>query len=193
MNLRELGDLRHVESFGAAFHTDKIEPHRYFTTYLKIAADLGPRASVCELGIWQGESLRMWQALFPLGTVTGVDYQPHERIWPEKTVQVISAQDDPRLPSLLQEAGSVPLDLVVDDASHRGPETAKSFQMLWPLVSPGGYYVIEDWNMALERPDEAFLASVTDLARLLTSRDAECDWVHYQWGLAIAHKGGNAL
>lgn len=190
MNLRELADLRHVESFGATFHTDKIEPHQYFTTYLKIAADLGPRASVCELGVWQGESLRMWQALFPLGKVTGVDYQEQDRVWPENTVQVISHQHDPRLPSLLQEAGSAPFGLIVDDASHQGPQTRASFGMLWPLVSPGGYYVIEDWFMALDRPDEVFLSSVTDLTRLLASRSAECDWVHYQWGLAIAHKAG---
>ena len=192
MQQNEIADLRHVRSFGATFHTDKIEPHKYFTTYLKIAADLGPRASVCELGVWQGESLRMWQALFPLGRVTGVDYQADGRRWPEKTIQVIAFQHDPRLPHLLTEAGSAPLDLIVDDASHRGAETAKSFELLWPLVSAGGYYVIEDWNMALERPDEEFLSSVTDLTRLLASRDVECDWVHYQWGLAIAHKKGNA-
>ncbi len=184
----ERDGIREVESFGAAFHTDKIEPARYFTPYLKIAADLGPRASVCEIGIWQGESLRMWQALFPLGKITGVDLQAHDRRWPEKTIQVIAAQDDPRLPSLLNEAGAAPFDLVVDDASHQGGPTRKSFEMLWPLVSPGGYYVIEDWYMALDRPDEAFLASVTDLTRLLASREAECDWVHYKWGLAIAHK-----
>ena len=184
----ELDGIREVESFGAAFHTDKIEPAGYFTTYVKIAADLGPRASVCELGIWQGESLRMWQALFPLGKVTGVDIQAHDRCWPEKTIQVVSTQDDPQLPSRLKEAGAAPFDLVVDDASHQGGPTRKSFEMLWPLVSAGGYYVIEDWYMALDRPDEAFLSSVTDLARLLTSREAECDWVHYKWGLAIAHK-----
>ena len=192
MQQNEIDDLRRVRSFGATFHTDKIEPHKYFTTYLKIAADLGPRASVCELGTWQGEALRMGQALFPLGRVTGVDYQAYERRWPEKTIQVIAFQHDPRLPSLLTEAGAAPFDLIVDDASHQGGPTRSSFAMLWPLVSAGGYYVIEDWNMALERPDEDFLASVTDLTRLLASRDVECDWVHYQWGLAIAHKKGNA-
>ena len=191
MQQNEIDDFNHVKSFGASFCTDKIEPAGYFTTYLKIAADLGPRASVCEIGVARGESLRMWQALFPLGKVTGVDYQAYERHWPEKTIQVIATQDDPRLPSLLKDAGAAPFDLVVDDASHRGPETAKSFEMLWPLVSPGGYYVIEDWYMALDRPDEVFLSSVTDLTRLLASRDAECDWVQYRWGLAIAHKRGN--
>ena len=88
----EVRDTAEIRAYGATFATDKIEDKRYFQTYLKIAADLGPRASVCELGVWQGESLRMWQALFPLArSVTGIDYQTEDRVWPEGTVQVISA------------------------------------------------------------------------------------------------------
>lgn len=184
MRQNEIEDQRRIEAIGATFHTDKIEPHGYFQTYLEIAADLGPRASVLELGVWQGESLRMWQALFPLGQVTGVDYQVHERVWPEGTRQVIAMQDDPSLPAM---AGG-PFGLIIDDASHEGVQTRASFELLWPLLSPGGYYVIEDWFMALHRPDENFLSSVTDLVRLLGAQDGECDWVRYQYGLAIAHK-----
>ena len=179
----EIDDTEEIRAFGATFATDKIEPLRYFQTYLKIAADLGPRASVCEIGVWQGESLRMWQALFPLGTVTGVDCQAEGRVWPEGAVQVISAQDDPALPGLLEQAGALPLDLIVDDASHQPTQTSQTFELLWPLVAPGGYYVIEDTWFS-----EAFTESVTGLTRLLDGRDAGCDWVHFRWGLAIAHK-----
>ena len=186
----EVRDTAEIRAYGATFATDKIEDKRYFQTYLKIAADLGPRASVCELGVWQGESLRMWQALFPLArSVTGIDYQTEDRVWPEGTVQVISVQDNPALPGLLEQAGVTPLDLIVDDASHRGPQTARCFELLWPLVAPGGYYVCEDWFMN-ELP-----ASVPGLTRLLAGpddRDAECDWVHYRWGMVIVHKRGGA-
>ena len=40
------------------------------------------------------------------------------------------------------------LDLVVDDASHTYEETRASFEFLFPLLSPGGVYVIEDWSWA---------------------------------------------
>jgi hypothetical protein len=181
----EIDDTEEVRAYGATFATDKIEPLRYFTTYLKIAADLGPRASICEIGVWQGESLRMWKAVFPLATVCGVDYQTQDRVWPEGTIQVISAQDNPALPGLLKEAGVTPLDLIVDDASHQPAQTARTFELLWPLVAPGGYYVIEDtWF------NQAFAESVTSLSRLLDGRDGECDFVHFRWGLAIAHKRG---
>ena len=38
-----------------------------------------------------------------------------------------------------------PIDLVVDDASHRYGATLASFETLFPLMRPGGLYVIEDW------------------------------------------------
>ena len=38
------------------------------------------------------------------------------------------------------------LDLVVDDASHMLGPTVSSFETLFPLVRPGGAYIIEDWS-----------------------------------------------
>jgi cephalosporin hydroxylase len=40
------------------------------------------------------------------------------------------------------------LDLVVDDASHTYEQTRASFEFLFPLLRPGGVYVIEDWAWA---------------------------------------------
>ena len=40
------------------------------------------------------------------------------------------------------------IDLVVDDASHLYEQTKATFAMLFPLVRPGGNYVIEDWSWA---------------------------------------------
>jgi len=48
------------------------------------------------------------------------------------------------------EFRGAPLDLVVDDASHGLDETRVSFETLFPLLRPGGVYVIEDWNWQLK-------------------------------------------
>ena len=37
---------------------------------------------------------------------------------------------------------------MVDDACHTYEETKVSFEFLFPLLSPGGIYVIEDWSWA---------------------------------------------
>jgi hypothetical protein len=46
-----------------------------------------------------------------------------------------------------------PIDLVVDDASHRYAATLASFETLFPLTRPGGLYVIEDWAGLHERAE----------------------------------------
>ena len=60
----------------------------------------------------------------------------------------ISQTDDKRLLQIV--AGLQPLDLVIDDCSHMLVPTIESFQLLFPKVRTGGYYVIEDWAWALQ-------------------------------------------
>lgn len=174
-------------------HSDKVS-QGYLPAYLEIAAELGPGARVCEVGVYRGDSLRLWQALFPSGQVTGADIDP-DAAWPEGTVRVVAGQDDPRLPELL--CGG-PFDLIVEDASHDGTLTAVTFGLLWPLVAAGGYYVVEDWWMSLcpawifgmQTDGGKMLSAVSGLLSLLDAPDAECDEVAYRYGLAIAHKRG---
>jgi hypothetical protein len=49
---------------------------------------------------------------------------------------------------------------VVDDASHTYEETKASFEILFPLLQPGGIYLIEDWSWAhgprYQSPDAPF-------------------------------------
>lgn len=182
------------------FNTDKIEPHGYFPSYLQIASQIGPHGTVLELGVENGESLRMWQALFPLGTVVGVDHSEHA-IWPPGTKKIISAQDNPALPDAVRVI-TREIDLIVDDASHHGIATRNSFDLLWPMVRPGGFYVVEDWQVALcgdnrsGRGAEAWGPSMLKTAewflRLLDSRDAEVDTIVYRYGMVIIHKSDKA-
>lgn len=47
-----------------------------------------------------------------------------------------------------EELGDRPIDLVIDDASHLLDPTRASFDALFPLLRPGGIYLIEDWGWA---------------------------------------------
>lgn len=184
----------------AFFDTDKVWPHGYYGEYLRIAARLGPSARVCELGVSRGESLRLWQALFPLGHVTGVDANP-DCTWPDGTTRIVADHSDRNLPAFLTASG--PFDLIVDDGNHDGGNVRKSFRLLWPLLAPGGFYVVEDWMIALrpsERPgetwggqqDDSMLEAVRSFLPLLRYPDSECDQVTYRYGLAIVHKRSGA-
>jgi len=50
---------------------------------------------------------------------------------------------------VVTKTGGAALDLVIDDASHRYEETRASFEALFPLLRPGGLFVIEDWGWQL--------------------------------------------
>ena len=168
------------------FATDKIA-HGYLPAYLRIAAELGPEARVCEVGVEHGHGLDLFQALYPAGLVCGVDSNGGCR-WPPGTASVICDQDSPTLPGRLLAVSSG-WDLIVDDASHDGGKTAATFALLWPLVTPGGYYAVEDWMVGLGWPgwDDSMLTAVQGLLGLLT-RESDVESIGLQYGLAVVRK-----
>ena len=177
--------------------TDKVV-QGYLPVYLRIAAELGPRARVCELGVDKGYSLRLWQALFPLGEVTGVDNRADPSVWPDGARCIIMAAEDPALPDRLGQQ----YDLIVDDASHYGVAVTAAFRNLWPLVRPGGYYVVEDWWWGLPEWQQRQYPPYTTVPRdgsileavkafpeqLLNSMDSEAESITYRYGLAVIRK-----
>lgn len=176
------------------FATDKVG-QGFLPAYLRIAAELGPAARVCEVGVWHGDSLDMWQALFPQGIIAGVDADPASR-WPDGTCRIVTSQDNPHLPGQL-EAISPEWDLVIDDASHDGIMSAETFRLLWPLVRAGGYYVLEDWQVGIATVPPwngsygpSMLTLAQSFLRLLDSLDGELESVTYQYALAVLRKRG---
>ena len=111
--------------------------------------------NVLELGMFQGGSIVFFDKLLKPKRLAGVDIKS-ERIgalerYIERGASHIkthynSSQDDEALLKNIVETdlnGSV--DLIVDDASHLYELTRKSFLILFPLLEPGGLYIIEDW------------------------------------------------
>jgi Methyltransferase domain len=168
------------------FATDKIG-HGYLPAYLRIAAELGPAAKVCEVGVEHGHGLDLFQALFPAGLICGVDADGGSR-WPDGTITVICDQASDTLPGRLRQHAAQ-WDLFVDDASHDGALTAATFGLLWPLVAPGGFYVIEDWMTGLGWPghDDSMLLAAQGLLTLLR-RDGDVEDITYRYGLAVLRK-----
>jgi hypothetical protein len=94
-----------------------------------------------------GGSLLVWAEMFPEAIVFGFDIDPatfpvHERILCFKCDQ--SKADDLLRCSSLIAGGSGPLDLIVDDGSHRTKDQLLTAKILVPSLSADGVYVIED-------------------------------------------------
>lgn len=89
-----------------------------------------------------GQSLRTWREYFPHARIHGVDLY-------EKTFQVpgceihMGSQDDVDfLQNLIKKIGHP--EVIIDDASHVNIMTVSSFMILFPMLKPGGIYVVED-------------------------------------------------
>jgi hypothetical protein len=60
----------------------------------------------------------------------------------------INQADSGRVRELVQEhfGGGRNIDVVIDDASHLLDATRSSFETLFPLIRPGGSYIVEDYS-----------------------------------------------
>lgn len=123
--------------------TDKSSAHHNYTP---IYDDLFwlhryDKFTMLELGVFRGESVRMWAEYFPNATIVGVDNDLSQFVWtpvPRNLQLLESDQADPHLAAL------EPLNIIIDDASHLSSLTIKSFELLYPILAPGGIYVVED-------------------------------------------------
>jgi predicted O-methyltransferase YrrM len=141
-------------STSEAFTIVKSEP--YIRVYEELASVFSPR-SILELGIFQGGGYVFIDKLFKPRRMSAVDIRP-EPVAPllqylsrtrDRFVHFATSQADAEIlrEIVLGELANE-LDLVVDDASHAYEETKTSFEFLFPLLRPGGLYVIEDWSWA---------------------------------------------
>jgi len=162
----------------------------YMPLYHDIVDYLGPAARVVELGVYQGGSLKLWQQLFPESpAIVGVDNDTTAR-WPPGTVRVLADQADPELRHQLS-AISPEYDLIVDDASHLGQLTYQSFANLWPLIRPGGLYVIEDWQVGFPDwtgHDDSMRTMARNLLDLLAQPMAETRHINYSHGQIVIQR-----
>ena len=102
-----------------------------------------------EIGIFKGGSLNLWrQMLGEKAIIYGIDINPDCEAYNGLSAQVrIGSQDDPWfLNNVVKEMGG--LDIVLDDGSHIAAHQRASFEVLFPLLTEGGLYVIEDLHTA---------------------------------------------
>jgi predicted O-methyltransferase YrrM len=123
--------------------------------------------NLIELGIYEGGSAAFAALVGKPGKLVALDietdasaaldefisdHQLHESIRP---FWGVDQADRERLAQIVAEEFTGPLDLVIDDASHEYGATVASFEMLFPLLRPGGLYMIEDWRWGMIVRDES--------------------------------------
>ena len=158
---------------------------RYFSRYR------GTPVKFLEIGVNNGGSLQMWRRyLGPDAVLCGIDINPDCAQYDGQSARVrIGSQDDPDfLRKVVEEMGGV--DVVLDDGSHQMPHVEASLRVLFPLLSMGGTYMIEDMHTAYSRRfGGGFRARSNFFNTVRNMIDDMHSWYHKKGSLALPELG----
>lgn len=137
--------MKTLDEIALGTTTDKSPAfHAYTPTYDTLFSSLRDTPiRLLEMGVLSGNSIKMWAQYFahPETRIVGIDIHTD---WCHPI-------DDPRV-SIIEAsqtdadffAGLEPQDIIIDDAGHFASAQIEAFRLAWPLVKPGGWYVVED-------------------------------------------------
>ena len=128
------------------FKTDKgLGLHEYTEVYDDYLSKLkDDKMNFLEIGIFTGESLKLWEAYLPNSTVIGLDINPDcaQYAGGRRKVYIGSQTDEVLLYTVCKE--NAPVSVIIDDGSHNWDHQIITFRAAFPLLKPGGLYFIED-------------------------------------------------
>jgi hypothetical protein len=138
--------LKALDTIARDCGTDKSsDTHNYAVKYDKYFSEYRDKAiKFFEIGIQHGYSVKMWEEYFSQAEIYAIDIERDCKAFETKRVKVeIGSQNDPDFLKNVNEKYG-PFDIIVDDGSHHNESMYISFGTLFPLLKPGGLYVVED-------------------------------------------------
>jgi hypothetical protein len=131
-------------------HTGKVSDKwsSYLPAYDRIYRDirLNP-VRILEIGVQNGGSLEVLDKYFPnAAKIVGCDIVPACGALRYANPNVSVIVGDANAPEVRERIASAlaPIDLLIDDGSHRSADIIATFAGYFPLIAPGGIYLIED-------------------------------------------------
>ena len=92
-----------------------------------------------------GASLLAWRDFFPTGQIHGMDVAPDCMLSePRITTHLCDSTCPASVLAWTQANPDLSFDVIIDDGSHLPEHQLATLRHLFPLLKPGGYYVIED-------------------------------------------------
>jgi fibrillarin-like rRNA methylase len=125
-------------------HGDKGTAHSYINDYEKLLNEYRENSTVLEIGIYQGESLKMWDEYFINSNVYGIDItdQYIKDLIAENKYNIIIG--DAGSKNILKHLNDLTFNVIIDDGSHRIDDQINSFNILKNKMKSNGIYIIED-------------------------------------------------
>jgi SAM-dependent methyltransferase len=154
-NLDVFLDSEELNKVFRDFGSDKGDRHNYGSIYQKLIGEKKDPL-ILEIGIGTenhymyasglaGSSLKAWREFYPNGLVIGADIDPEAISSVEPPAYIVDQTKDDSLETLatsLKQFGK--FDLIVDDGFHDFHANVRTFLNIYPILKPGGHYIIED-------------------------------------------------
>lgn len=108
---------------------------------------------ICEIGILEGASLKMFRDYFPNAVIYGIDI--NDTSWlNSNTIKTFVADQssEKQLKDFIDTYG-YNFDIILDDGGHTMEQQQVSLGYLFKYLKAGGYYIIEDVHTSLYGTD----------------------------------------
>lgn len=134
--------LKYKSDKGNIYHGYLDLYERYFSNYRN---NLN---TFLEIGLWEGESIRMWREYFTTGSLVGADILDLSYIvLPDTQIHVCDQSDRVQLKNLVDNSFSK-FDIIIDDGGHWQHQQQITLGFMFQYLVPGGIFVIEDLHTA---------------------------------------------
>jgi len=131
------------------FRTDKSYLHDYYNRfYNKLFSKYKSSCDILEIGILDGQSLKVWNEYFENGVVHGMDIKDLSLNESRIRTFLVDQSDENQLFSFSNLGNKY--DVIIDDGSHKMRDQQITIQILFDNLKSGGYFVIEDLQTSLE-------------------------------------------
>ena len=132
----------------------------------------------CDMNYGPGASVALWASLFPEAerweaefNGTCVAESQRHGLLQNVSVLVGDQGDRDTLVRWKRESGGT-FDVIIDDGGHVNSQILISFEQLWPVLAPGGIYLIEDLQLGrmTEQDDTRGRAVVADYLQNIAAK-----------------------
>ncbi len=137
-------ECQELNAIGSRYNTDKSSAHHnYLNKYeFFIRHWKNEPITILELGVFKGGSIKTWESYFEKAQIYGVDIDEackcYESDRSKIIIQDLSNEDE------LAKLAELHPQIIVDDASHIWSHQIKAIFQLFPKMSTGGVFVMED-------------------------------------------------
>lgn len=141
-----------LDALGLKYGTDKSSAgHNVLSHYERFLSDIRQfDLTLFEIGGLKGASLRLWEEYFPQARIVCLDIRPEVKAL--ETTRISVEIGNSGNPSFLSEVVGKhgPPTVVLDDGSHRWDHQRVALKTLFPYLSSGGFYIVEDLHSSHE-------------------------------------------